>query len=60
MTEAPEPNFAHLVHMTGTQGTYEHALFTEPRPEHGFCTDDMARVKYYAVSRVEIASRRRT
>ncbi len=44
MTEAPEPNFAHLVHMTGTQGTYEHALFTEPRPEHGFCTDDMARV----------------
>jgi hypothetical protein len=30
--------------MTDGRGTYEHALFTEPRPEHGFCTDDMARV----------------
>jgi hypothetical protein len=30
--------------MTDPYGTFEHALFTEPRPEHGFCTDDMARV----------------
>jgi hypothetical protein len=30
--------------MTDGRGTYEHALFTEPRPEHGFCTDDMARI----------------
>jgi hypothetical protein len=42
--EAPEPNFSHLVSMTNARGTFEHALFSKPRPEHGFCTDDMARV----------------
>ena len=42
--EAPEPNFSHLISMTNERGTFEHALFSEPRPEHGFCTDDMARV----------------
>jgi hypothetical protein len=30
--------------MSDERGTFEHALFTEPRPEHGYCTDDMARV----------------
>jgi hypothetical protein len=30
--------------MTDERGTFEHALFREPRPEHGYCTDDMARV----------------
>ena len=30
--------------MTDQHGTFEHALFTEPRPEHGYCSDDMARV----------------
>src|ERR1700734_1295648 len=42
--EAPEPNFSHLVSLTNARGTFEHALFSKPRPEHGFCTDDMARV----------------
>jgi hypothetical protein len=42
--EAPEPNFSHLMSMTVARGTFEHALFNQPRPEHGFCTDDMARV----------------
>jgi hypothetical protein len=32
------------MHMTDQRGTFEHALFSEPRPEHGYCTDDMARV----------------
>jgi hypothetical protein len=41
---AVEPNFDHLVHMTDPNGTFEHALFGEPRTEHGYCTDDMARV----------------
>jgi len=36
--------FAHLLHMTDHQGTFEHALLTEPRREHGYCVDDMARV----------------
>jgi hypothetical protein len=30
--------------MTDGRGTFEHALFRVPRPEHGYCTDDMARV----------------
>ncbi len=42
--EAPEPDFGHLVSMTDAHGTFEHALFSEPRPEHGYCSDDMARV----------------
>jgi hypothetical protein len=36
--------FAHLLAMTDRRGTFEHACFSEPRPEHGYCTDDMARV----------------
>src|SRR5258705_7242054 len=30
--------------MTDGRGTFEHAELTEPRREHGYCTDDMARV----------------
>ncbi len=41
---APEPNFAHLNFLTDGHGTFEHALHAEPRPEHGYCTDDVARV----------------
>jgi hypothetical protein len=40
----PEPKFNHLLRLTDSRGTFEHALFAEPRPEHGYCTDDMARV----------------
>ena len=40
----PEPRFDHLLRMTDHRGTFEHACFAEPRPEHGYCTDDMARV----------------
>ena len=42
--EAPGPNFDHLLSMTDDRGTFEHARFSEPRVEHGYCTDDMARV----------------
>ncbi len=41
---SPEPDFGHLIHMTDQRGTFEHARFSEPRPEHGYCSDDMARV----------------
>lgn len=44
IADAPEPNFNHLLRMTDQRGTFEHARFSEPRPEHGYCTDDMARV----------------
>jgi hypothetical protein len=36
--------FDHLLAMTDDRGTFEHARFAEPRREHGYCTDDMARV----------------
>lgn len=44
MSEIPAPKFDHLVRMTDRHGTFEHAELSEPRPEHGYCTDDMARV----------------
>ena len=44
MTTAPVPNFAHIAAMTDDRGTFEHADHTEARPEHGYCTDDMARL----------------
>ena len=40
----PGPSFAHLLRMTDANGTFEHADRTIPRQEHGYCTDDMARV----------------
>jgi hypothetical protein len=46
------PVFDHLLHMTDRRGTFEHANLTEPAPEHGYCTDDMARV-LVVVSREE-------
>lgn len=42
--DIPEPDFSHLISMTDGRGTFEHALYREPRPEHGYCSDDMARV----------------
>ena len=44
MISAPQPKFDHLASMTDGRGTFEHARLTSPRPEHGYCTDDMARV----------------
>jgi hypothetical protein len=45
MTAAiPTPVFDHLQRMTDHRGTFEHARLTEPDPEHGYCTDDVARV----------------
>ncbi|GAA2533536.1 glycosyltransferase [Mycolicibacterium diernhoferi] len=36
--------FDHLLRISDQHGTFEHALGAEPRREHGYCTDDMARV----------------
>ena len=44
MTIPQASRFDHLLRMTDQFGTFEHARFTVPRPEHGYCTDDMARV----------------
>ena len=40
----PAVRFDHLLRLTDRRGTFEHACFAEPRPENGYCTDDMARV----------------
>lgn len=38
------PSFGHVVSMTDRFGMFEHADHAEPRREHGYCTDDMARL----------------
>jgi hypothetical protein len=42
--QVPEPNFSHLLSLSGPFGTFEHADHTLARVEHGYCTDDVARV----------------
>jgi hypothetical protein len=42
--DAPRPSFVHLIHLTDGVGIFEHAKGTEPRVEHGYCTDDNARL----------------
>ena len=39
----PAPVFDHLAHLSTPVGLFEHALLTEPRREHGYCLDDVAR-----------------
>ena len=36
--------FDHLLALSDHRGTFEHADHAEPRREHGYCTDDVARV----------------
>ncbi len=42
--DVPQASFAHLLALTDSIGTFEHADHTVPRRKHGYCTDDMARV----------------
>jgi hypothetical protein len=37
------PPFTHLRRLTDAGGLYEHAEGRTPRPEHGYCVDDVAR-----------------
>lgn len=37
------PIFDHLHRLTDGRGLFEHALHDNPRPEHGYCLDDVAR-----------------
>ena len=43
------PSFAHVLSMSDEIGMFEHADHAQPRREHGYCTDDMARVLIVAV-----------
>jgi hypothetical protein len=40
----PQPTFEYLALISDEHGTFEHADHTSPRREHGYCTDDMARL----------------
>lgn len=42
-TRLPRASFGHLRSLTSERGLWEHALYSSPRIEHGFCTDDNAR-----------------
>lgn len=39
----PAAPFEHLLRLADAHGIFEHARFREPRPEHGYCVDDVAR-----------------
>jgi len=39
----PAARFGHLHRMSDQVGLWEHARYTTPRTEHGYCTDDNAR-----------------
>jgi hypothetical protein len=39
----PAPVFDHLIRLTDGRGLFEHARYDEPRSEHGYCVDDVAR-----------------
>lgn len=43
MRALPEWNFDHLLRMSDSTGIFQHAIFTVPRFEDGYCTDDNAR-----------------
>ena len=50
--EIPEPSLEHLKKLTDDTGLYQHARFTAPNRNFGYCTDDNARAvitmtKYY-------------
>lgn len=38
------PSFGHVMTMSDQIGMFEHADHARPRTEHGYCTDDMARL----------------
>ena len=38
------PSFDHVLSMTDDIGMFEHADHAQPRHEHGYCTDDVARL----------------
>lgn len=54
-THTMTANFDHLQRMTDHRGTFEHARLSEPRVEHGYCTDDMARVLVVAARQPDSA-----
>ncbi|MBO0985797.1 glycosyltransferase [Rathayibacter sp. SD072] len=52
MTGPPLP-YAHLDALTDERGLFEHALLDVPRPEHGYCVDDVSRALIVVVQEPE-------
>lgn len=48
-TASSPVSFDHLFRLSDGGGLFEHARLTEPRPEHGYCVDDIARGLVVAV-----------
>ena len=48
-TAVGAPEYAHLAALSDRVGLFEHALMDVPRPEHGYCVDDVARGLLVAV-----------
>lgn len=46
-------SLSHLRALTDERGVFEHALLDVPRPEHGYCTDDVARALIVVVREAE-------
>ena len=44
MNDLPTVSYRHLLQLLGPHGLFEHAELTTPRVEHGYCTDDNARL----------------
>lgn len=42
------PGYRHLLRMSDSRGIFEHAKLSRPRLEHGYCTDDNARLAIVA------------
>lgn len=42
------PTYRHLLRLSDSRGIFEHALFSRPRLEHGYCTDDNSRLALVA------------
>jgi len=49
----PIVSFEHLLRLSDETGLFEHAELTEPRTEHGYCVDDVARGLLVAVREPE-------
>ncbi|MBC7297728.1 MAG: glycosyltransferase [Demequina sp.] len=56
--DAPIPVLppSHLVYLSDARGVFEHAQETEPRAEHGYCLDDVARALSFVIREVAWAT----
>lgn len=54
--QTPQPNFSHLLSLSGTYGIFEHAEYSRARVEHGYCTDDVARALLVSVREASAVS----